>query len=74
VNLWLDKAMMGHGKAHIGIDVASFVSDDYTAHGLHLNSRGKRRLTHLIAERISGGHMSSVSSIPLLSMLDPCLF
>jgi hypothetical protein len=45
----------------------SLVRDEYTAHGLHLNSQGKRRLTHLIAERISGGHVSSVSSIPVIT-------
>jgi hypothetical protein len=56
VNLWLDQALMGHDMAHIGVtDTASFVRDDYTTHGLHLNSQGKRRLTHLIDERISGG-------------------
>jgi hypothetical protein len=67
VNLRLDRAMMGHDKAHIGItDVTYFVRDDYTTHGLHLNSLGKRRLMHLIAERISGGHVSSVSSIPVI--------
>jgi hypothetical protein len=54
--------------AYIGvIDTASFVRDDYTAHGLHLNSQGKRRLTHLIAERIGGGHVSSVRSIPVIT-------
>jgi hypothetical protein len=53
--------------AHDGVtDTASFVRDDYTTHGLHLNSRGKRRLTHVIAERIGGGHVSSVSSIPVI--------
>jgi hypothetical protein len=36
-------------------------------HGLHLNSRGKRELTYLIAETISGGHVSSVSSIPVIT-------
>jgi hypothetical protein len=54
--------------AHIGvIDTASLVRDDYTTHGLHLNSRGKRRLTHLIVERIGGGHVSSVRSIPVIT-------
>jgi hypothetical protein len=68
VNLQLDRALMGSDMAHIGfIDTASFVRDDYRTHGLHLNSQGKRRLTHLIAERISGGHVSSVSSIPVIT-------
>jgi hypothetical protein len=68
VNLRLDRALMGRKMAHIGvIDTASLVRDDYTAHGQHLNSQGKRRLTHLIAERISGGYVSSVSSIPVIT-------
>jgi hypothetical protein len=59
---------MGRDTAHIGvIDTASFVRDDYTTHGLRLNSQGKRRLTHLIAERISGGHLLSVCSIPVIT-------
>jgi hypothetical protein len=60
VNLQLDRAL---GV----IDTASLVRDDYTANGLHLNSLGKRRLMHLIAQRISGGHVSSVSSIPVIT-------
>jgi hypothetical protein len=68
VNLQLDWALMGRDMAHIGvIDTASFVRDDYTSHGLHLNSRGKRRLTHLITERLSGCHVSRVSSIPVIT-------
>jgi hypothetical protein len=66
VSLRLDRALMGRDTAHIGvIDTASFVRDDYTTHGLHLTSRGKRRLTHPTAERISG-HLLSVSSIPVI--------
>jgi hypothetical protein len=34
--------------------------------GLHVNSQDKRKLTHLIAKGISGGHASSVSSIPFI--------
>jgi hypothetical protein len=59
---------MERDTAHIGvIDTASLVRDDYTTHDLHLNSLGKRRLTHLIAERISGGHVSNVSIIPVIT-------
>jgi hypothetical protein len=63
VNFWLDLALMGHDMAHIDIaDTTSFVRDDYRTHGLHLYSLDKRRLTHVIAERIGGGYESSVSS------------
>jgi hypothetical protein len=59
---------MGRDTAHIGvIDTASLVRDYYTAHGLHLNSLGKRMLTHLTPERISGVHVSSVSNIPVIT-------
>jgi hypothetical protein len=59
---------MGHDTTHFGVtDTASFVGDDYTTHDLHLNSQGKRRLTHLIAERISGGRVSRVASIPVIT-------
>jgi hypothetical protein len=68
VNLRLDRALMGHDMADIGVtNTASFVRDDYTTHGLHLNFRGKRRLTHLTADRLSGGHVLSVSSIPVIT-------
>jgi hypothetical protein len=36
-------------------------------HGLHLNSQGKRKPIHLIAERMDGGHVSGISSIPLIT-------
>jgi hypothetical protein len=45
-NLLLDQALMGCDMA-----------DDCTTHGVHLNSQGKRRLMHLIAERIGDGQV-----------------
>jgi hypothetical protein len=67
VSLRLDWAVMGHDVAHLDIvDVASFVRDDYRTHGVHLNSRDKRGLTHLIVERINRGHVSSVNSFPII--------
>jgi hypothetical protein len=47
------------------IGTSSVVMDDYTMHGLNLNSQGKKRLTQLIAERVVSGHVSGVSSIPV---------
>jgi hypothetical protein len=73
VNLWLDRALMGRYTAHIGvIDTASLVRDEYTTHGLHLNSLGKRRLKHLMTERKSGGQVLAV--FLLLPMPEPRLF
>lgn len=54
--------------AHTGvIYTASFVRENYTAHDLHLNSRGKRRLTYLTGERIGGVHVPSGSSTPVIT-------
>jgi len=55
--------------SHINvIETGSSVKEEYTTHGLHLNSRGKMRLTHLIAESIHGGHVPSRnSSIPVIT-------
>jgi hypothetical protein len=36
-------------------------------HGLHLNSRGKKRLKKLIAKRVVGGHVSHISSYPVIT-------
>jgi hypothetical protein len=48
---------MRHDMSHIGVtDTLSIARKDYTMHGLHLNSRGKKRLMHLITERIVDGH------------------
>jgi hypothetical protein len=39
VSLHLDQALMGCGTCHIGvIDTTSIVREEYTTHGLHLNS------------------------------------
>jgi hypothetical protein len=44
------------------------VREAYITHGLHLNSRGKMRLTHLIAESIRGGFVPSMNSgIPVIT-------
>jgi hypothetical protein len=65
VNLRLDHALLGQGMSHVGvIDTLTFRREEFTNHGLHLNSRGKRRLTLLIADGLNGGHVSGISSIP----------
>jgi hypothetical protein len=68
MNLRLDRALMRRDMSHIGVtDSSSIAREDYTTHGLHLNSRGKKRLTHLIAERVVDRHVSSISSIPVIT-------
>jgi hypothetical protein len=50
--------------AHIYvIGTSSIAREEYTMHALHLNSRGKKRLTQLLAVRFVGGHASGIISI-----------
>jgi hypothetical protein len=68
VNLRSDQVLIECVRAHTGItDTASFVQDDCVTHNLHLNSRSMRRLIYVTAERVGGGHVSSVSSIPAIT-------
>jgi hypothetical protein len=68
MNLRLDRALMRNDMSHVGlIDSSPIVREGYTRHGLHLNSRGKERLAHLTGERIVDGHVSSISSIPVIT-------
>jgi hypothetical protein len=55
--------------SHINItDIGTIVREEYTMHGLHLNSRHEMRLTLLITESIHGRHMPSRnSSIPVIT-------
>jgi hypothetical protein len=60
MNLRLDRALMRRDMSHIGIiDAASIAREDFMKHGLHLN--------FLIAERVIGGQVSSISSIPVIT-------
>jgi hypothetical protein len=48
MNLQLDRTLMKHDMSHIGvIDISSTMREDYTMHGLHLNSRDKKKFTQL---------------------------
>jgi len=56
VNLRLDRALLGHGMSHLGVtDTATIGREEYTAHGLHLNPRGKGKVMLLIADKLDGG-------------------
>ena len=67
VNLRLDRALLEHGMSHLSvIDTTTIGREEYTTHGLHLNSRGKRKLMDLITDKLDGGHVSGVSSIPVI--------
>jgi hypothetical protein len=69
MNLLLEQALMGSGGAHIGIINSDYfvIGDFTTTHGLHLNYHGKRKLTHLIVERMGEGHVFGASSIPVIT-------
>ena len=68
INPSLDRVLLGRGKSHIGvIDTSSFLREDITTHGLDLNSRGKRKLTLLIAKSLGDNNVSGVSSIPVIT-------
>jgi hypothetical protein len=49
MNARLEWTLMGRGASHIGvIDTNCIVREEYMTHGLHLNSRGKRKLKFLL--------------------------
>jgi hypothetical protein len=68
MNLWLGGALRRHDISHIGVtNTSPIMREDYTMHGLHLNSQGKKRLMQLTAERVVGDHASGISSIPVVT-------
>jgi hypothetical protein len=67
VNLGLDRALLGHDRSHISVvDTSLLLRQDFTTHGLHLNSREKKKLTHLIAKSLDDNGRSAISSIPVI--------
>jgi len=62
-----DWALVRHDISHINVTYGgTIVNTEYTTHGLHLNSGGKMRLTHFIADSIHGRHMPSSNSTTLV--------
>jgi hypothetical protein len=54
--------------SHINVtDASSFVREDFMRHDLHLNSRGTKRLTQLVAERDVEDRVSLTRSIPAIT-------
>jgi hypothetical protein len=45
----------------------SIIREEYVMHGLHLNSKGKGKLTLLIAKRLSDDHMLGIKRIPVIT-------
>jgi hypothetical protein len=62
--------------SHINvIDTGTIMREEYTTHGMHLNSGSKTRLTHFIVGSICGGCVPSRnSSIPVITCARACPF
>jgi hypothetical protein len=69
VYLQLNKALMGCDMSHTDvIDTGTLVTEEYITHDVHVNYRGKMRLTYLIAESICSGYVQNVNSrIPVIT-------
>ena len=64
LNLRLDRALLEHGTSQLNVnDTTTIGREEYTTHGLHLNSRGKSKLMLLIPNKLDGGHVLGVSCI-----------
>jgi hypothetical protein len=64
VNFRLERSLVEVGRTHIDVaDVSSISRREPTVHGLHLNLRGKDKLTRLIAESIKGRHIPVVVGV-----------
>jgi hypothetical protein len=74
VNLRLDWAMMGRDMPHTAVtDTASIIRENYTSHGPHLNSCGKRTLeSH--CRKYGDNPVISVSSITIFTLAVSSLF
>jgi hypothetical protein len=48
------------------VDTSLLLRQDFTAHGLHLNSSGKKKLAHLIANSLDDNGISAFKSIPVI--------
>jgi hypothetical protein len=68
MNLQLDRALLRRNMSPTDVtDTSSIAREDYTMQGLHLHSQGKKMFTQLTAERVAGGHVSGISSIPVIT-------
>jgi hypothetical protein len=69
---------MGHdGMSHINvIDTGTVVREEYTTHGLHLNSRDRMRLKFILLRKVYVLGMCQIGTVVflLLPMLKPLLF
>ncbi|KAJ4449965.1 hypothetical protein ANN_01372 [Periplaneta americana] len=75
VNLRIDLAQLERDMAHINIiHTSSIVREEYTNHGLQLNSRGKDSLTRLIADSLQCGHGKCDNKIPVVIRHGACPF
>jgi len=74
VNLRHHRALTACEVSHNGVtDTNSILMKECTTHHLQLNPWHNRRLNHLTAERVNGGHVPHVSNMHLITH-SPYLF
>ena len=67
MNLRLHRTLYGCGKCHSRvIETTPFQREEFTTHGLHINSRGKKKLTLVSAKNSGDKNVSGTSSIPVI--------
>jgi len=69
VNVSLDQVLLGFGRSHVHIiDTTLFLWEKFTTHDLHLNARGKRKITAIvIAKSLCDNNVSGIGSIPVIT-------
>ena len=66
-NLRLHRILHGCVKSHIRVtETTSYQREEFTTHGLRINSRGKMKLTLLVAKSLGDKNVSATSSIPVI--------
>jgi hypothetical protein len=63
--IYLESEHICHQNDWLNVD-KQHLRKDYTMHGLHLNYQAKMTLMPLIAERVTGGHVSCRSSTSVI--------
>jgi hypothetical protein len=66
VNLRFDRVLLWRGKSHVHVTDNMSFQTEFTTHGLHLNSRGKK-LTLLIIKSLGDNKVSGISNIPVIT-------
>jgi hypothetical protein len=73
VNLRFDRILLGRGKIHIPVTDNMSFQTEFTAHGLHLHSRGKK-LTLLIVKSLGDSNVSGLAVFLLPPVKDSPIY